>query len=110
MRRGTTPTHTFKLPFDVPDGSAVRIVYAQNRNIILELTTERCEISGNIITVKLTAVETLLFDCDDHNVGGRMEPYPVQIQVGIKTKAGDALWSDIIITMPDPCLREDGVI
>lgn len=110
MRRGTTPTHNFTLPFSVPEGSSIRIVYAQNGHILVEKTTEQCTISDKCITVRLTDKETLRFDCSLHYHNGRHEPYPVEIQIGVKTPHGDKLWSDIITDTPERCLRKDGVI
>lgn len=110
MRRGTTPTHHFTLPFSVPDGSVIRIVYAQNEQIIVEKTTEACTVNDTCITVRLTDEETLRFDCSAHYHNGRCEPYPVEIQIGIKTPLGDKLWSEIITETPERCLRKDGVI
>lgn len=110
MRRGTTPEHTFTLPFEIPEGSAIRIVYAQNEAIILEKTAESCSISGDKIKVRLTDAETLRFDCSLHYVAGKYQPYPVEIQIGVKTPSGDKLWSEIITDDPERCLRKDGVI
>lgn len=110
MRRGTTPTHTFTLPFSVPEGSRIRIVYAQNDEIILERTTETCSVDGQTVVIRLTDAETLLFDCSPHWVDGKYEPYMVEIQIGIKTPSGDKLWSDIITDTPERCIRKDGVI
>lgn len=110
MRRGTTPTHTYTLPFSIPEGSCIRIVYAQNDVIILERTTETCSVKGDTVSVRLTDAETLAFDCSPHWVNGKHEPYPVEIQIGVKTPSGDKLWSDIITTTAERCLREDGVI
>ena len=110
MRRGTTPIHTFTLPFNVPDESCIRIVYAQNDKIILERTTETCSVNSNAVSIRLTDEETLLFDCSSHWVNGKFEPYMVEIQIGIKTPNGDKLWSDIITETPERCLRKDGVI
>lgn len=110
MRRGTTPTHTFTLPFEVPDGAKVRIVYAQNEKIVLEHETTACEISGAVITTRLSDEETLRFDCREHFHDGHYQTYPVEIQIGIKTPHGDKLWSEIITTDVERCLRADGVI
>lgn len=110
MRRGTTPTHTFTMPFSIPEGSCIRIVYAQNDKIILERTTESCTVDEKKVCVRLTDEETLLFDCSSHWVDGKLQPYPVEIQIGIKTLAGDKLWSEIMTETPERCLRKDGVI
>ena len=110
MRRGTTPEHTFTLPFTVPEGSTIRIVYAQNEQVILEKTTEACSVTGDKIKVRLSDDETLRFDCSLHYVYGRYQPYPVEIQIGVKTPSGDKLWSEIVTETPERCLRKDGVI
>lgn len=114
MRRGTTPTHNFTLPFDPPEGTEYRIVYAQGEDfeesILFELTTERCTIEGRKVSVKLKQEETLLFSCKPvfHN-GGYSTP-PVKIQIGAETPSRDILWSEIIKTTVERCLRQDGVV
>lgn len=102
--------HTFTLPFEVPEGSSVRVVYAQNNIVILERTTETCTVAGNMVSLQLTDKETLLFDCEPHYIEGRYEPYMVEVQIGIKTPSGDKLWSDIMTDTPERILRKDGVI
>lgn len=110
MRPGTTPTHTFQLSFDVPEGANIRIVYAQNRKIVLERTTETLTIEGNTISLKLTVEETLLFDSSNRGSTGPEGTYLVEIQIGIRKENGDQLWSDIATTSVQRVLREDGVI
>lgn len=110
MVRGSTPKHTFYMPFDIPDGACVRIVYAQNDVVIVEKTATDCGISGSEVTTMLTSEETLKFDCSPHFHNGKKEPYPVEIQIGIKTISGDKIWSEIIETTVERCLRKDGVI
>ncbi len=110
MRRGTTPTHTFTLPFSFPSGACIRIVYAQNDVILVEKTTEDCEINGAVVKTRLTSEETLRFDCSPHYQVGMLLPYPVEIQIGLRTAEGEKFWSAIIIESVERCLREDGVI
>lgn len=114
MIRGTTPQHNFTLPFDLPDGSIVRVCYAQGEDykeqILFERTTESCKINGNVVQVKLTAEETRMFDCSPCWVGGKYIAKPVKIQVGVKTPGGEILWSQIIETTVERCIREDGVV
>lgn len=113
ITRGTTPTHTFTAPFEIPAGSEIRIVYSQNKQVILEIPTDRCIITGNVIQTRLTDEETLLFDCQLHYTNGKNQPHPIEIQVGLKIIDGNditKLWSDIIDTTVGRCLREDGVI
>ena len=108
MIRGSTPTHTFTVPFDLIPGTKVRIVYAQNNKIILERETETCTVTKNVISIDLTSDETLLFDCSPHYVNGKWEKYPIEIQVGIDN--GKKIWSYIFTETAERCLKEDGVI
>lgn len=114
MIRGTTPTHTFTLPFDPPKGTEYRIVYAQGEDhkekTLFEFTAERVEVSGRVLSVRLKQAETLLFDCSPKWWGCKFEPLPVKIQVGVETPGEDILWSRIITTTVDRCLRKDGVV
>ena len=112
MIPGTTPKHTFTLPFDPPEGSNYRIVYAQGKDyeekIVLDLKTERCTVEGRDIVVTLQQSETLAFDRHTYHQYGCLAPYPVKIQVGVETPDGCVLWSEIIITTVERCLRKDG--
>lgn len=114
MIRGTTPTNTFTLPFEPPIGTKFRIVYAQdekNKEVILfERTTGTCTVEGCKLSVRLTAEETLMFDCTPHWVDGRFQPLPVWIQIGYETPGGDINWSKPIETTVERCLRKDGVV
>ena len=114
MISGSTPTNTFTLPFDPYEGTKYRIVYAQGENrkekILFEKTTEDCTVNGRVVSVRLTQEETLLFDCTPHYLYGKCEPYPVKIQIGVESPGGDVLWSNIIETPPERCLKRDGVV
>ena len=117
IRRGTTPEHTITLPFEVPAGAYLRIVYAQadeksvdGERVLFEKTEKDCTVSGKTVSTKLTADETLRFDCGVHFYNGRLQTLPVFIQLGIETKEGEKAWSHIIVTTVERCLRKDGVI
>ena len=75
MIRGTTPTLTFKLPFDCTSIDILNISFAQHNTVVLEKEYYDCEIKGNEISVTLTEYDTLKFDCSEHA--------EVQIRVGI---------------------------
>lgn len=103
MRRGTTPTHTFTLPFAIPDGSLVRVVYAQDRNGVKKALFAKagadCNVSGCTVTTKLTQKETLMVDgC-----------HPVFIQVRVLTPENEALASNIIVASSEECLEDDAM-
>lgn len=61
MIRGTTPTHTFQIPFNTNLVKEIRVSYAQKDVVVVEKTTEDCKLDGMNITVKLTQEETLRF-------------------------------------------------
>ena len=90
MIQGTTPTHKFNIPIDASTIKSVRITYAQQGNVLLTKETADCRIDGNIVELKLTQEETLLFN----------EFSSVQIQMRILTIGGDALASEL---MRVPC-------
>lgn len=64
MRRGTTPTHTFTLPFETSIINSLRITYEQENKVILTKETDDCDIHDNIVSVQLTQEETLKFICN----------------------------------------------
>jgi hypothetical protein len=85
MKRFTTPTHIFELPFDsagvVKD---VRVTYSQNGEEVICKKLIECVLNGNEIIVDLTAEET-----------GRLNPdLIVEIEVKVYTQDGDELISD----------------
>lgn len=85
MIRGTTPTHTFTLPFDVSEIKEIDVCYAQQGTIVLQKTFADCDAEGNKITIVLSQEETLEFR---DNAG-------VQIQLRVLTKNNKALASRI---------------
>ena len=84
MIRGTTPTHTFDLPFDESVIDKIRIIYSQNEKSIFKKETDDCEISGNTVKVLLSQEDTLKLKCH----------FPVEIFVRVVTTDGKALVSD----------------
>lgn len=97
MRRGTTPTHTFTLPFDTGLLKCVRVIYAQMNQVVLVKTGEDLTLEGNTVRTALSQEETLSFSCNK----------PVEIQVRILTLAGDAQNSDIIKVPVARCLENE---
>ena len=60
MRRGTTPTHKFKLPFDVSSGvKDLRVTYKQDDKIMLDKGLEDCTFDGDNLLVYLSQEDTL---------------------------------------------------
>lgn len=97
MRLGTTPTHTFTLPFEAENISKALIVYAQSDREVLRKIRSDCHMEGNTLSVKLTQKETFRFNYNKK----------VQIQVRVLTTAGKALTSNIITADAEKCLSNE---
>lgn len=97
MIRGATPTHIFKLPFEVDYIKCARIIYSQNDKIVLEKETTDCNMQGNTISVCLTQEETFNFDCH----------YLTQVQLRVITIEGNSLVSNIFWLDTNKCLHEE---
>ena len=97
MIRGTTPTHSFKCPFDLSTISKLRIIYRQGDTNILIKTLEDCTLNGNEISCKLSQEETLKFDCRKM----------VKIQLRVVTLSGDALVSSTYELNPYDCFDDE---
>ena len=96
---GTTPTHTFTLPFEKEMLADLRITYLQNKKKIFTKGMEDVEISGNDISLILTQEDTFLFEAGKN----------VSIQLKIKTTEGLVFNSDIIEMRVD-CSLDNEVI
>lgn len=99
MIRGTTPTHTFNLPFDTYLIDKIKISYAQDGNVVLTKEKDDCTLQGNSVKVRLTQEETLKFNAR----------YKVQIQVRVLTTESDSLASKIYERSMEDIL-EEGVL
>lgn len=97
MRRGTTPTHTFTLPFDTNTVEKVRVIYAQGDIVKVVKKETDCKLSGNKISVKLTQQDTLRLN----------SKIKVDIQVRVVTRSEDSLASDIITVSVGRCLGSE---
>lgn len=61
MTRGSTPTHTFTLPYSVDTAKSLRITYSQGDLVKVSKQKSDCEIESNKVIVKLSQKETLGF-------------------------------------------------
>ena len=61
MKRGTTPTNTFKTNIDLT-GATVFLTYSQRGRVVLEKTGDDLEISAEAVVTRLTLKDTLGFD------------------------------------------------
>lgn len=100
MIRGTTPTHIFTIPFATNIISCVRIIYAQNDEVLFEKQTADCTLGEQTISTTLTQEETLLFDCK----------YLVQIQLRILLNDGSALASKVNYISLEKCLSNEVIV
>lgn len=100
MIRGTTPTHTFTLPFDTSLIKRVKITYAQDDKKVFCKETEDCVMSGKVITTKLTQEETFLLDCKKL----------VQIQIRVVTTAGEVLATSEMVVTINKCLDDEVMV
>lgn len=99
MRRGTTPTLTFELPFEVSALDVYWITISQRyENIKIDKDDSACTSSGSTITLKLTQEDTLKLIADK----------PVYIQIRALMD-DDAIASETIETTVEDILKE-GVI
>ena len=92
---GTTPLHTFTIPFDSGLIDKARVIYSQNGQPVLK--RDNCTLDGNLIKVKLTQEDTLSFTAS----------YPVDIQVRVVLHDGEALVSSINKVSVEKCLENE---
>ena len=59
--QGTTPTHSFQIPFDTSTIKTVRFVYSQNGEVVFVKTGEDVGISADSVATNLTQEETYSF-------------------------------------------------
>lgn len=96
MIRGTTPTITFKLPFDTEVLDKVWITFSQNNREVFTLSNDRLEMNGNVITTDLSQFETLQLTSN----------CKVEIQIRCKTTDNKALASKPITTWIERLLKD----
>ena len=97
MRRGTTPTHTYTLPFDVSMVADVRIIYKQDGVVKIRKGLDDCILEDDTIALKLTRAEMMSLGSEGY----------VNIQVEIWTPTGDVLVSDIHRKAVGECLDDE---
>lgn len=95
--RGTTPTHSFKIPMDTASITRAMIIYAQNGVEVFRKETPDCVMEGNKISVTLTQEDTLKFSDESH----------VKIQLRILTEDGKAMKTVPKIVDVSECLNDE---
>lgn len=101
MIRGTTPTLEFTLPFDTSLIAEMYVTIAQGEKTMLEKTLSDCNCSGTSVSLTLTQEDTLGLQQQPHSRG--------EMQIRVRTTAGEALASDIMSVYVGRILKE-GVI
>lgn len=99
MRRGTTPTHTFKSPVDLTDAVELFMTYRQGGKTIIEKSLDDIEVEPEQLVIHLSQTDTLAFS----TIGD------VEIQCRARYASGDAIASNIITIKACKILKE-GVI
>lgn len=97
MIQGSTPKHTFKLPFDTSLIDKIRVTYAQNGIPLLTKEKEDCTLEGDTVTIRLSQEETLKFD----------ENARVQVQIKAKSTDEDVTISKILSIPLYPVLDKE---
>lgn len=97
MRRGTTPTHIYTLPFDTSICEQIRVIYAYHDDQKLIKDTPDLLLDGASVKLTLTQEETLQFD--NHEL--------VEIQIRVKMIDGTVLASDIITERAERLLEDE---
>jgi hypothetical protein len=105
MRQGTTPKHTFSIPFDTSNVGKVRVYYAQKDSrsgeTVRKITKTESDVAmeGNTISLRLSQEDTLLLE------GNKV----TLIQLRVVTKAEESFVSDIVTVMTEQCLSDEVV-
>lgn len=95
MHRGTTPTNIFRTDVDLTNASVLFITYKQNGKVVLEKTIDDVSIHGEMVEVRLSQRETLLFS-----------EGIVTIQMRAKFQDGSVIASSLIRTNAREILKE----
>ena len=96
MRKGTTPTFTFELPFSTELLTKAKVTFEKGETQ-LSKELNMANFDGNIIKCTLTQEETFLFPCNSQ----------VKMQLRVLTKNGEALASDPFIVFVEECLDDE---
>lgn len=97
MYRGTTPTLSFKLPFDTSDLSAAWVTLAQDVRVIIDKPISDCVLEGNVLAVTLTQEETLKLTAENRT----------EVQLRVKTTDGIAMASTIWRVETEKILKDE---
>ena len=100
IMQGTTPTHTFNLPFDTSVIKTIRIVYAQCGEKLFSRENNDVTLEGSQVRTTLTQEDT--FKINPEKV--------VEIQVRIVTQGGEAANSRVLRVSAERCLENEAIV
>ena len=83
---GSTPTHTFTIPFEASSVQKIRVSYGQNDKELVCKTERDCILNGDQVHCTLTQNDTLKFSYTK----------PLQIQLKVKLDTGKVFLSDLV--------------
>ena len=93
--RGTTPTITFKLPFQTSEIEKCEIYFAQEK-FLFQKDTEDCSFSGDRMSVRLSQEETLMMKA----------MFPLKLQIRFVFTNGAVAGTKIVYTSVEALLKE----
>lgn len=99
MRRGTTPTLTFTLPFSTEGMDVLNLAFSQNNKIVFQKTLKDVTLDGYSVYLTLTQEETL-------KLSSRQGSLDIQMRCGY----GETRLASNIITVEVEKLLKDGAI
>lgn len=95
--RGTTPTHTWELPFECSLVEATKVTYSQNGKEVITKRETDCVIGENKISVTLTQEDTFKLDSS----------YYVEVQLRVRTTDGGVYNTIARVLAVGKCLDEE---
>ena len=94
--RGTTPTHTFRVPIDLTSAAVLKVYYKQGYEVLVEKEKPDLVVTPSTITVQLTQEETLRF------ADGQ-----IKMQIRARMPNGKAVKSRVKTTSADELLKNE---
>ena len=107
--RGTTPTVTFNLPFNVSTIQNCEVYFAQNDELLITKGYNDCVLSGTTLSVTLKQKDTLQFDDEEKlemQVRFRFTDGSVDATKKIKGKVEDLLADTVLGSERSPADTE----
>ena len=94
---GGTPTYKFELPIEIETPKNAEIIFAQQDNNVLTKTLTACNCDKNILSLRLTQEETLLFN----------DSATIVMWMRVLTKDDEVILSDDVYLVPCKCRSKE---